>query len=202
MADQLSIGFDVGSVEGPREFHAGGRKVRVSECFDAYWRFAAERQRIFHHRAAGRPRPWTDDRILSRHKFTNVYRAADRVSQYLISDVIYSGPQGAEELVFRILLFKIFNRIETWRLLTERLGSPPRWEDYSFATYDKVFSEAMDRGERIYSAAYIMPNPPFGEARKHGNHLRLIESAMAGGLPVAIAGAADLRSVYEALRRC
>ena len=199
MADQLSIGFDVGSVEGPREFHAGGRKVRVSECFDAYWRFAAERQRIFHHRAAGRPRPWTDDRILSRHKFTNVYRAADRVSQYLISDVIYSGPQGAEELVFRILLFKIFNRIETWRLLTERLGLPLRWEDYSFATYDKVFSEAMDRGERIYSAAYIMPNPPFGEARKHGNHLRLIESAMAGGLPVAIAGAADLRSVYEAL---
>jgi hypothetical protein len=36
----------------------------------------------------------------------------------------------------------------------------------------------MSRGERVYSAAYIVPNPPFGEARKHGNHLRLIEHAI------------------------
>ncbi|MBO0883757.1 MAG: hypothetical protein J2P17_26160 [Mycobacterium sp.] len=172
--------------------------VRVSECFDAYWRFAAERQRIFHRRADRKPHPWTNDPILSRHKFTNVYRAADRVSQYLITHVIYDGPQDAEEVVFRILLFKLFNRIETWRLLTDRLG-PLRWADYDFVRYAEVLGAAMDRGERIYSAAYIVPNPPFGEPRKHGNHLRLVESAITGGLPGAIARAADLRTVYDAL---
>ena len=201
MVDQLALGFDVGSSgwAGPREFRVGTRTVRVSECFDTYWRFAAERQRIFHHRAAGKPHPWTQDPILSRHKFTNVYRAADRVSQYLIREVIYNGPQNAEELVFRILMFKVFNKVETWRLFTQRLGAPPRWADYDFATYDKVLGDAMDRGERIYSAAYIVPNPPFGEQRKHGNHLRLVESAMSDGLPGAVAGATDLRAVYDAL---
>lgn len=196
MTDQRAASRDRG---GPGEFRIGSRTVRVSECFDIYWRFAAERQRIFHRRAAGQPPPWTSDPILSRHKFTNVYRAADRVSQYLISDVIYTGLQDADELVFRILLFKVFNRIETWRLLTDRLGAPPTWKNYDFRAYDKVLREAMEQGERIYSAAYIVPNPLFGETRKHGNHLRLIESALTGGLPEAVAGADDLRTIYHAL---
>jgi alpha-glutamyl/putrescinyl thymine pyrophosphorylase clade 1 len=50
----------------------------------------------------------------------------------------------------------------------------------------------MRRGERVYSAAYIVPNPSFGEARKYGNHLRLIEHAMAGGLPARVAEASSL----------
>ena len=47
-----------------------------------FWRFAAERQAIFFRRFHGEPCPWTDDTILQEHKFTNAYRASDRVSQY------------------------------------------------------------------------------------------------------------------------
>src|SRR5579859_2070681 len=95
MPEQLAWDFQPGSVQAsrPAQFRAGSRTLRASECFDVYWRFAAERQRIFHGRAAGEPPPWTNDPVLTRHKFTNVYRAADRVSQYLISDVIYTGSQ-------------------------------------------------------------------------------------------------------------
>ena len=35
--------------------------------------------------------PWTSDYILQTYKFTNTYRASDRVSQYLINNVIYTG---------------------------------------------------------------------------------------------------------------
>jgi len=202
MPEQLVLPFGLAGAPGPSaagEFRAGTRTLRVSECFDTYWRFAAERQRIFHRRAAGSPPPWTADPVLSRHKFTNVYRAADRVSQYLITDVIYAGAQDPAELVFRVLLFKVFNRIETWELLTGRLGAAPAWDGYSFRDYDQILGEAMRRGERIYSAAYIVPNPPFGEPRKHGNHLRLIEHAMTGGLPAAVTAAGSLREVYELL---
>jgi hypothetical protein len=183
----------------PVRFQAGGRTVQVTECFDVFWRFAAERQHVFHSRAAGSLPPWTTDPVLSRHKFTNVYRAADRVSQYLIRNVIYTGPQDADEIVFRVLLFKIFNRIQTWELLTRELGGPPSWDGYDFAAYDRVLGEAMRRGERIYSAAYIVPNPPFGQARKHSNHLRLIEHAVVSELPARIIGAGNLRDVYEML---
>jgi hypothetical protein len=113
--------------------------------------------------------------------------------------VIYAGPQEPDEVMFRILMFKIFNRIETWDLLTRHLGAAPSWDGYRFAAYNQILGEAMHRGERIYSAAYIVPNPPFGQARKHGNHLRLIEHAMTGGLPEAIGAAENLRAVYELL---
>ena len=170
----------------------------VSECFDTYWRFAAERQRIFHARASGSPPPWTADAILAQYKFTSVYRAANRVSQYLIRDVIYAGPQDPAEVLFRVLLFKVFNRIETWELLARRLGATPNWAGYEFGAYDRVLGEAFGSGERIYSAAYIAPNPPFGEARKHGNHLRLIEHAMTR-LPREVTAAGSLREVFELL---
>jgi hypothetical protein len=60
-----------------------------TEVFDTCWRFAAERQMIFFRRLEGAAFPWTQDPILQRYKFTNAYRASDRVSQYLIKQVIY-----------------------------------------------------------------------------------------------------------------
>src|ERR1043166_6476543 len=89
--------------------------------FDTYWRFAAERQAIFMRRVRGLAPPWTTDPILARHRFTNVYRASDRVSQYLIRHVLYEGDRAMEEVFFRALLFKLFNRIDTWRSLRARL---------------------------------------------------------------------------------
>ena len=96
--------------------------LRPSKVFDTYWRFAAERQEIFFRRIGGAPPPWTADPILREFKFTNAYRASDRVSQYLIKHVIYVGDQTPDELIFRILVFKMFNRIEIWELLEESLG--------------------------------------------------------------------------------
>jgi hypothetical protein len=196
----LDVGQRAAGVSpGPREFRAGRRTIWVSECFDTYWRFAAERQRVFHARAAGEPSPWTADPVIGRHKFTNVYRAADRVSQHLIRDVIYAGRQDADEMVFRTLLFKIFNRIETWELLVRELGEIPSWERYEFDAYERILTAAMHRGQCVYSAAYIVPNPAYGEARKHGNHLRLLEQAMTIELAALLVEAKGLRAVYELL---
>src|SRR5262249_43690583 len=92
---------------------------------DAYWRFAAERLAIFLKRSRGEPGPWTDDAILKRFKFCNTYRSADRVSQYLIRDVIY-GPTArelpAEDVFLRIVLFRLFSKETTWEALESRTG--------------------------------------------------------------------------------
>ena len=89
-------------------------RPKPSQVYDTYWKFAAERQKIFFKRFYGETYPWTEDDILNQYKFTNVYRATDRVSQYLIKDVLYKGNQEPNELFFRLILFKIFNRISTW----------------------------------------------------------------------------------------
>src|SRR5205085_12001872 len=114
-------------------------QLKPTHVYNTYWRFAAERQSVFFERFERRPPPWTCDPVLRIHKFTNAYRASDRVSQYLIRSVIYRPdlPSDPVEVVFRILLFKLFNKIETWELLEKELG-PLTHSEYSDERYDQV----------------------------------------------------------------
>ena len=177
--------------------------AKVSEAYDSYWHLAAERQAVFFRRVRGETRPWTDNPVLAIYKFTNAYRASDRVSQYLIRHVIYRDdlPKSPREVFFRILLFKLFNKIETWKLLEATLG-PITFEDYRFAAYDAVLSRAMQSGRRIYSAAYIMPpgSRAFGRSSKHQNHLLLLECMMADRLADRLAQTRTMQEGFEKLR--
>src|SRR5438094_843323 len=88
--EQLTLQFSAPQrqVVKPAKSHkAALSPARPSPVYETYWRFAAERQRIFFSRLAGDPAPWTVDPILGSYKFTNAYRASDRVSQYLIRNV-------------------------------------------------------------------------------------------------------------------
>jgi hypothetical protein len=171
--------------------------AKPSKVYQTYWRFAAKRQEVFFRRLEG-VQPLTDDPILLRHKFTNAYRASDRVSQYLIREVIYQHEQSLDEVFFRTILFKLFNKIETWELLVGQFGVP-RYADYSFERYAVVLDRAMAAGHRIYSAAYIMPSGSgdYEDRRKHRSHLRLLERMMADRLPSRIAGCKSMRQAFE-----
>lgn len=175
--------------------------VEETAVFDTYWRFAAKRQAVLMQRARGCAPPWTDDPVLRRHKFTNAYRAADRVSQFLIARVIYAGERRPEDIIFRILLFKLFNKIETWELLENHFGALT-WKTFNASAYAKVLSRARASSTRIYSAAYIMPTgrSAFGSPEKHRNHLALIEHIMKDSVTARLGKAASLGAVYEILR--
>lgn len=177
--------------------------AKVSEVYESYWRFAAERQAVFFRRARGEDGPWTRNAVLAAHKFTNAYRASDRVSQYLIRHVIYRAdlPNTPREVFFRILIFKLFNKIATWELLERSLG-PITFEGYRFASYDEILSRAMRDGRRIYSAAYIMPpgSSAFGRSAKHQNHLLLLERMMEDRLPERLAQTRTMQEGFEKLR--
>jgi thymidylate kinase len=170
-------------------------------AYDTYWRFAAERQDIFFRRLNGQPPPWTTDSIFSEFKFTNAYRASDRVSQFLIKEVIYEGDQSEEELFFRTILFKLFNKMETWRLLEASLGQIS-YRDFDYSAYDAVLSKAINGGTTIYSAAYIMPSgsKTFGTTRKHRSHLKLLQQMMEDELPLQIAGSKTMLDAFTLLR--
>ncbi|MEU0880133.1 nucleotide kinase domain-containing protein [Lentzea sp. NPDC005914] len=167
--------------------------------FDTYWRFAARRHAVYQARVAGKAGPWTDDPILLRHRFTNCYRAADRVSQYLIRNISYAGSQELEEVVFRTLLFKMFNRVSTWNLLENAFGEIA-WKNFSYAAYDDVLTAAFASGRKLYSAAYVIPPPRLGGDRKHSNHLRLLEMMMTTDIGGKIAEGGSLRTAFEVLR--
>jgi len=175
-------------------------KPTPSIVYDAYWYLAAERQAIFFKRLNDELGPWTYDPILQRHKFTNAYRASDRVSQYLIKNVIYKGSQNPNEVFFRIILFKLFNKIETWALLNKEL-TDISYSSFNYHDYDAVLSGAMNKGKAIYSAAYIMASGAkiFGGGRKHQSHLKLIQMMMDDQLPEKLFQCTSMEQAYKLL---
>ena len=191
-------------IPAPPTIRAIAPTIKVTEAYDAWWEFAYKRQRIYYRRLRGSAAPWTDDSTLSKYRFTNAYRAADRVSQYLIKNVIYSDgfPQDPNEVVFRILLFKFFNRIETWEALTSELGSISL-ADKPFERIDQILCAKLAAGQKVYSAAYIMPpwrSPKKIGVRKHQTHLALLQLMMADRLGDRLAEAPTMTAGFELLR--
>jgi hypothetical protein len=171
------------------------------DVYRAYWRLAAERQRIFLRRAFGARAPWTDDAILREYKFCNAYRASDRVSQFLIRDVIYRGDFAADDLLMRIILFRLFSKNETWVALEGELGPVTR-----AALKGQRLARTLERLQAegpIYTSAFILcANNAFGHSRKHLNHIELVRTMFRRPrLPLALARARSLADVYEALLR-
>ncbi len=203
-AQNLQLSLEIPSTKEP-EFRGPDFLIRsgliTTDVFNAYWQFAAERQRIFLRRAQGGLPPWTNDPILLRYRFTNAYRAADRVSQFLIRHVQAERVWSPAALFFRTVLFKLFNRIETWQLLERSLGTICP-QPYRFKDYDRVLTEAMSEGRRIYSAAYIMPSGGSKSQgqRKHQAHLALLESMLKNDLPSRISDCTSMKEAFGHLR--
>ncbi|MGN0182569.1 MAG: nucleotide kinase domain-containing protein [Candidatus Ornithomonoglobus sp.] len=179
------------------------RGIIPAPIYDTYWFFATERQNIFVKRKTGAAYPWTNDPVLLKFKFTNPYRASDRVSQYLIKNVIYCGGIGnlysPEDTFFRIILFKLFNRIETWEFLERKIG-PIEYRNYSFERISSCLNELLENNRKIYSAAYIMPSgTSFGFPHKHENNIKLLELMMSEHVVAKIAKLKNLKELYELL---
>ena len=145
------------------------------EIYDLYWYFACERQNIFIKKKNGELPPWTDDIILQEYKFCNSYRVNDRVSQYLLKNVIYNGKKYKDkDMIFRIILFKLFNKESTWELLLKHFNDITL-DTFNQKEYSKVLEHAISNGTKIYNDAYIScANKAFGYDRKHDNHLALL----------------------------
>jgi len=171
-----------------------------SAVYDTYWKFASERQEIFFRRVRGEPPPWTNDPILLKHKFTNAYRASDRVTQYLIRNVIYQGDQNPDEVFFRCILFKIFNRESTWELFKAAFGEV-RYSTYSFKQYAAILDRAKVQGDPIFSAAYIMPSGSgeFADPRKHRSYLALLERIMIDSVPLRLTEISSMVDAFKLL---
>lgn len=173
-----------------------------TDVYDTYWRFAAERQNVFNRRFLGQPEPWTDDPILLQYKFCNVFRAADRVSQYMIRNVCYHDePCTDADRLFQIVMFRTFSKIETWDKLREKLGRYPRLKDLASGELEKALSD-LATTDTIYTSAFILcANDAYHQGRKHLNHLALFRDMfLTHDLASDLMQAKSLRAIYDLLK--
>ena len=172
------------------------------EVYDIFWYFAFERQNIWYRKMMGQRPPYTSDDILKEYKFCNAYRVLDRVSQYMLKNVIYNGENySKEDMLFRIVLFKIFNKEDTWEYLTKKLGDITL-SDFSFNKYDELLLIRKSLGEKLYNDAYIScANKAFGYDLKHQNHLALLDKMfIQDKIYNSISNAASMEEVFKILK--
>ena len=175
-------------------------KVRQS-VYDTYWKTAAERQEIFYKKLSKIVSPLTNDPIFRDFKFCNVYRASDRVTQYLIKNVIYKGNYTQEDTLFRIFLFRLLNKHETWMRLEKILGKVSL-TDFTFERYTKALEKIKSEGKPIYGNAFILcANKVFGYDSKYENHLALLENSFKKNkIATGLLRSKTLRELFENLR--
>lgn len=170
--------------------------------YEIYWQFAAERQRVFEARVAGTRWPWTEDRILREYKFCNVYRAADRVSQYLIRDVAYRQDDSSPaDRLFQIVAFRNFSSIRTWETVTDILGRSPRIADIESGVFENALTEAKNRNGGLYTGAFILcATDAYGRKTKHLNHVELFRDMFVRSrLAEHVLEARSLEDIYDFL---
>ncbi|MFZ2152653.1 MAG: nucleotide kinase domain-containing protein [Microgenomates group bacterium] len=175
--------------------------MRVRQkVYDTYWKTAAERQEIFFRKLNNKTVHLTDDPIYQSYKFCNVYRASDRVSQFLIKNVIYTDKFTAEDTLFRILLFRLLNKIETWQQLELDLGEISL-KNFSADRYARIL-EKIKENKPIYGNAFILcANKIFGFDKKHENHLALLNFIFGNKKNTQlILSANSLKKLYEGLK--
>ena len=176
------------------------------EAFRHYFGFMEERMNIFWRRYHGQSMPYTSDKILRNHKFTNVYRATDRVSQYLIKEVINGSDKSLteEDLLLNILVFKVFNKIDTWKYIKQHYPSITV-KNFNAKTLSDLLTSRREH-QPIFNGAYIMT----GSSRfyttlkyKHQRWLQMIQMEIIDEKKLtAIAKARSLEAVYFLLKEC
>lgn len=174
------------------------------EVYKYYFYFVQERMNIFWNKYDSKKEPWTNDLILKENKFTNVYRASDRISQYLIKNVIYDRLEGFDErdILFRILIFKIFNKIETWEYLESKIGSISI-KNFDLPKVNSLLSERMSQTP-IYNNAYMMTgtHSKYNHLTfKHEKWLQMVQDEIVKEKTLdKIVTAKSLEKVYQLLR--
>lgn len=173
--------------------------------FKYYFYFIEERMNIFWSKYNSENTK-TSDNILKTYKFTNVYRATDRVSQYLIKNVIYSDVEKFtnRDILLRILIFKIFNKIETWEYLEKNIGVIKE-TNFDLQKINKLLNDRRQNFP-IFSNAYMMTgtHSKYNYLNyKHEKWLQMVKNEMLDeNIFDNVISAKSMSEVYSVLRNC
>lgn len=123
-----------------------------------FWQFVAERHLVFLRRVYWKQLPpWTQDRILSSVYFTNVYRELDRGTRYIIEVLDPKHKRPALDLLWNVLVYRMFNLIDTHRLLAGPAGylRAGTWDPVRVKT---TLHSVAANGGKVFTGAFLVSN--------------------------------------------
>jgi hypothetical protein len=123
------------------------KKLKTPE--DVFWYFVNERHRVYLDKTAGAPKPWTDDEVLQRYKFTNIFRELDKDTGWCkrnIRDPL-DDPKTYDLLLFNVALFRQTGGTDGWQ------GIVRRWDAKAHAA---KYVAAQSVGKKVFTGAYMV----------------------------------------------
>lgn len=90
--------------------------------YENFFAFARERHQIYLRRQAGSAFPWTDDPVLQRYRFTNVYRELDNVTLWFAKNARSRYEPDPVATLMATVVFRLFNRNATGEAIFNQLS--------------------------------------------------------------------------------
>jgi hypothetical protein len=125
--------------------------------YEPLWHWVTEREVVRRRKEGGTPWPWTKDATLQKYRFCNVRREDDRGTVW-IRENIREGYEGHKYLWLMLCIARQINWPDTLAELIER-GAWPLDEGFAPGDLTLVLNERKERGEKVYTGAYMISAP-------------------------------------------
>lgn len=122
--------------------------------YEEFFTFAVERHLIYMRKKLGKPAPWTDDPILQKHYFTNVYREYDKTTAWFRKN-IRNRMRNDSQVLLATVVFRWFNRIDVGEIIFLQ----PSFLHDSHTPFEML----LDHGEARYIEEAIRSVKPTGQ---------------------------------------
>lgn len=140
---------------------------------DRFAEFIYDRHLIYNKKKAGDPWPWTQDPILQKYKFCNVYRELDTCTIYLYQK-LQKYKANIEEILFLIILFRRFNVVGIFTYLFQE-------QEFNDGVLDfNKMRRNLDKLKRLkikfFNEAYTLCQVPYDKKASKEKHVQILLS--------------------------
>ena len=145
----------------------------MSTDYTPLWYWIREREAIRLRKERGEPFPWTTDPILRDYRFCCVRREDDRGTQWIRAHV-RERFAGHPHLWLMLCICRQINWPDT---LADLIATPGAWPlDDSFHpdVLALVLNRRKQRGDKVYTGAYMIPAPHARGANKQSHIARIV----------------------------
>lgn len=121
----------------------------------ALMRFIRERHAVYMRKANGEPWPWTQDPILQKYRFCNVYRNLDKQSALIQGH----WSRQSQDNWFAFCVARLVN----WWPTLEAVGYPVPWRPERFK---QALHDRKEAGQKVFTGAYMVRADPHADGSK------------------------------------
>jgi hypothetical protein len=145
--------------------------MSFKEMLKNFFSFVYERQLIWYKRFVLKEAPpWTDDPILQKYKFCNVYRELDKGTIYLIDKVL--RPLGdCPDTLLNVVCYRFFNSYGFF----DWIGGTLQSENFNFKDLEEKLDSLKLKGYSLFNNAYLITGVPFNHKyRPYEKHVQVL----------------------------